>query len=294
MIEQLTFPDFPVIDKPFKDPQFRTLPRPIWTENKAKLIERYLYYFVFIAFHGDYIDGFAGPQEPDNPEMWAAKLVLESEPKRLRKFFLCEKKKKGYTALETLKKEQPEIKGRSIQLYHGDFNQYINQILESGLIRKNDATFCLLDQRTFECQWATIKALASFEKEKFKIELFYFLGSGWLHRALSQQSDKTVIDAWWGSSDWTDLKDLPPIRIQELFCKRFKEELGYRYVTPWPIYERNDGGRVMYHMIHATDHDAAPTLMDRAYRKAVIDKESPEQFQLELDEWKEEYGEYSV
>lgn len=240
---------FPVVEKPFKDLQFRPLRRPIWTENKAKLIERYLYYFVFITYHGDYIDGFGGPQEPGKPEMWAAKLVLESEPKRLRKFFLCEKTNKGYKELEILKKEQPSIKGCSIELYRGDFNQHIIQILESGLIGNKDATFCLLDQRTFECRWATIQALASFQKEKFKIELFYFLGSGWLHRAISQQSDKAVIDAWWGGSGWGRLKDMPSARIQEPFCHRFKEELGYRYVTPWPIYERIDGGRVMYYMI---------------------------------------------
>ena len=36
----------------------------VWTENKAKLIERYLLYFVFITHHGTYIDGFAGPQDP--------------------------------------------------------------------------------------------------------------------------------------------------------------------------------------------------------------------------------------
>src|SRR5712672_141396 len=40
----------------FKRPQ-----HPIWTENKAKLIERYLYYFVMVTKHGAYIDGFAGP-----------------------------------------------------------------------------------------------------------------------------------------------------------------------------------------------------------------------------------------
>lgn len=292
MSGQLALFDLPVVEKPFKDLRFRPLPRPIWTENKAKLIERYLYYFVFITYHGDYIDGFAGPQEPDKPEMWAAKLVLESEPKRLRKFFLCEKTKKGYQALEVLKNEQPNIKGRSIQLYHGDFNQHIKQILESGLIGKNDATFCLLDQRTFECQWATIQALASFQKERFKIELFYFLGSGWLHRAISQQSDKTIIDAWWGGSGWANLKDMPSARIKEPFCNRIKEELGYRYVTPWPIYERSDGGRVMYYMIHATDHDVAPSLMERAYHKAVMDRESPEQFKLEFREWKAEYEGY--
>src|SRR5262252_5416945 len=57
--------------------------QPIWTENKAKLIERYLYYFVLVTKHGTYIDGFAGPQNPKNQGSWAAKLVLESKPQLL-------------------------------------------------------------------------------------------------------------------------------------------------------------------------------------------------------------------
>ena len=32
---------------------------PIWTGCKAKLIERYLFYFVQITYHGTYIDAFA-------------------------------------------------------------------------------------------------------------------------------------------------------------------------------------------------------------------------------------------
>jgi hypothetical protein len=46
---------------------------PIWTENKARLIERYLYYFIFITHHGSYIDGFAGPQSGGIPDSWSAK-----------------------------------------------------------------------------------------------------------------------------------------------------------------------------------------------------------------------------
>lgn len=63
-----------------RPPRTKLPAEPIWTQNKAKLIERYLYYFAIIAKHGTYMDGFAGPQQPDKPEMWAAKLVLESHP----------------------------------------------------------------------------------------------------------------------------------------------------------------------------------------------------------------------
>ena len=69
--------------------RLRGLKRPIWTENKAKMIAIYLRLFVYITKHGAYIDGFAGPQERDLP-MWTAKLVLESEPKRLGQFYCAD------------------------------------------------------------------------------------------------------------------------------------------------------------------------------------------------------------
>ncbi|HXQ26380.1 MAG TPA: hypothetical protein VN822_08255 [Candidatus Acidoferrales bacterium] len=75
---------------------------PVWTEYKAKLIERYLYYFVMITHHGTYIDGFAGPQWPGKPSMWAARLVLQSKPKWLRHFYLYETNKKKVKLLRTL------------------------------------------------------------------------------------------------------------------------------------------------------------------------------------------------
>jgi hypothetical protein len=66
------------------------------------------------------------------------------------------------------------------------------------------------------------------------------------------------------------------------FASRFKKELGYWSVKPWPIFERQDGaGALMYHMIHATDHLEAPSLMSRAYEKAVLPKETEEQLMLE-------------
>ncbi len=39
----------------------------------------------------------------------------------------------------------------------------------------------------------------------------------------------------------------------------------------------------MYYMIHASDHDDAPKLMNRAYGKALDIKESDEQLELLRD-----------
>jgi hypothetical protein len=40
----------------------------------------------------------------------------------------------------------------------------------------------------------------------------------------------------------------------------------------------------MYHMIHATDHDEGPRLMNRAYRNALKDRESLRRLQRDLQE----------
>jgi hypothetical protein len=62
---------------------------------------------------------------------------------------------------------------------------------------------------------------------------------------------------------------MPAQSCANWFCERFTNDLGYRYAHGWPIYERGEGRRVMYYMVHATDHQEAPKLMNRAYRAAT-------------------------
>lgn len=266
-------------------PKLKRPQHPVWTENKAKLIERYLYYFVLITHHGTYIDGFAGPQQPEVPAMWAAKLVLESEPMWFRHFYLFDIDKDKARALERLRDEQPAVdsKGkklnRNIDVACADFNSAVYELLRSGSIGQKEATFCLLDQRTVECHWSTLKALSEYKQnDERKIELFYFFAYGWIKRALAgfKKNTQEVVD-WWGRDDWLELHNTRPQSIMETIVSRFRDELGYETATPWPIYERQQGGRIMYYMIHATDHPEAPHLMARAYDKAIQPKESPEQ-----------------
>lgn len=274
--------------------EVKTTKRPIWTENKARLIERYLYYFVMITKHGVYIDGFAGPQNPGDPDMWAARLVLQSEPRWFRDFYLCDIEPGQLARLDQLVEEQPprdrskREPARNIKVGKGDFNVLVHEMLDSGFVPENQATFCLLDQRTFECKWSTLEALAAYKPdEKNKIELFYFLPSGWLGRSIAgTTTNRHVIDEWWGGSDWdTKLVGVNRQGQAEIFKERFIRELGYNYVVYYPIYERPDqgGGNIMYYMIHATDHSEAPKLMRRAYERAVGPKERMEDLLLEFD-----------
>lgn len=269
----------PPADRPIR---FRSPDRPIWTENKAKLIERYLYYFVMITKHGAYIDGFSGPQYPDKQDAWAAKLVVESKPPFLRKFWLCEQSKEKLPALNALAEANKE-RNRTIRVLPGDFNVNLGEILRSGAITEKMATFCLLDQHTFECEWKSLQALAAHKKSN-KIELFYFLATGWLDRAMAATTrNQEILTKWWGSADWKMLLGMKSFDRAQLFASRFKTEFHYKHAHAWPIYDKEEGARrVMYHMIHASDHDEAPKLMSRAYRKANEPKEDLTNVQREL------------
>ena len=149
---------------------------------------------------------------------------------------------------------------------------------------KRPHSFCLLDQRTFECEWETVRTIAA-HKNHNKIEIFYFLASGWLNRSISATSrNQHLIEKWWGRSDWMKLRDTKAWDRLQLIVARFKTELGYKHAYAWPIYSRARGGRVLYHMIHATDHDEAPKIMHRAYRNAVSDREELKRLQRDLSE----------
>lgn len=272
------------------EPIIKRLRHKIWTENKSKLIGRYLYYFVLVTRHGTYIDGFAGPQEQDgSSEMWSARQVLESEPRWFRHFHLFDKEKQQVEYLQQLKAIQParDSKGRKIyrdiNIRQGDFNVLVHDLLNSKIIKQTEATFCLLDQRTFECHWATVKALAEYKNaENNKIELFYFLPIGWLGRALSAQQDVSVLEKWWGGPDWQRLLSMSNQKCADTFVERFRLEFGYSSVKAWPIFGRASGGKIMYYMVHATDHPDAPLLMSRAYERAVQPKETYEQLEMEF------------
>jgi three-Cys-motif partner protein len=269
------FPDLPtgILTKARK---YKRVQQSIWTENKAKFIQQYLRFFVQITHHGTYIDGFAGPQYHQQLNAWAAALVLESEPKWLRHIFLCELTKTGVRALNKLVSKQPERDRRGKKIYRkievlpGDFNITVNEILTERKIAQKEATFCLLDQRTFECHWATVAKLAAFKKPPHhKVELLYFLGVGWLHRAFSGIRNIEKMKNWWGNDQWRELKAKTEWDIADIVRKRFDKELGYTYTAAYPIFDKKGSNRIMYYMIHASDHDEAPALMVRAHHKAV-------------------------
>ena len=140
-------------------------------------------------------------------------------------------------------------------------------MLSDAPINQKTACFCLVDQRTFECHWDTVKAVAQYKRKGYKIEIFYFLAQGWLDRAWASTKDKMRLTQWWGNDQYEEFRQLPSVERAHALCKRFCDELGYAYSVPFSIHEKGEGSRTMYYMIHASDHPDACALMSRAYQQ---------------------------
>src|SRR5580692_11614198 len=123
------FPDLPKVEGR-KVRSYKRIDQLIWSDHKARFIQLYLRYFVQITKHGAYIDGFSGPQYLDKLDAWTASLVLASEPKWLRRFYLCELESESVKCLEALVASQPVPRSKSgrelprkVEVIAGDFNQ---------------------------------------------------------------------------------------------------------------------------------------------------------------------------
>jgi len=265
---------------------FRQIAHPVWTQSKATLVAKYLKNFVYVTKHGTYIDAFAGPQRITNLGMWSAKLVLDNRPRRLRHFHFFEKDLKKVKMLNALKDCQPprtkqEGKG-SIQIHPGDCNKTLIKMLQENPIKASEATFCLLDQWTRECDWATVKAVAEHKKGGNKIELFYFFPQGWIDRSVGglKSRDEKMLK-WWGNSNWQELLKRKGYERGRYIAERFKKELGYRDAMAFPIYGK---GRTLYLMIHASDDERATPLMFSAYNNALGVEKTAQQIDMILAE----------
>lgn len=268
-------PGFDDIETRVPEEKFAQLDGPIWTRRKALLIQIYLQLFVYITKRGTYIDAFAGPQEEHRESnTWAARRIWESNPgskrRRIHRLELFEKSPKSVQYLREMLAGTPADK-REIFLAQGDSNIELPKRLNDAPVK--GAAFCLLDQRSDECDWETVKAVASHKADPTKIELFYFVMAGWLDRyraGLGDANREKKLLKWWGHEDFSDLEKAAPERAAELFAKRFKKELGYKYSHAYPIFDNvspSQKGNVKFYMIHASDHPDARKLMSRSYKK---------------------------
>ena len=245
---------------------------PLWTSDKSRLIAEYIHHFLMVTKHGVYLDLFAGPQHDSDMENWSVRRVLKRRTggpgiPMIRHYAVCDNDPDQVQRLQMLGEKRS-----SFHVYGGDANNCVHRMLRDAPINSKTACFCLIDQRTFECNWATVKAIARYKSEGYKIEVFYFLAQGWIDRAWESTKEKGRLATWWGNNDYEQFRKLRSFHRADRLCERFRDELGYAYSKPFAIY--GEGARTMYYMIHATDHYKACNLMSSAYRQIRPEKQT--------------------
>ena len=230
------------------------------------MIDEYIHLFLVVTKHGVYLDLFAGPQRASDTTNWSVRRVLkrrtEGNPS-IRHYAVCDIDPRKAQRLRDLGRDHP-----SFRVYEGDANRSVHTMLEEAPITPKTACFCLIDQRTFECDWATVEAVARHKVEGYKVEVFYFLAQGWIDRAWASTKKERKLATWWGNEEYEGFRTLSSVERAQALCGRFRDELGYAYSKPFTIHQKGKGSRVMYYMIHASDHPDASHLMSRAYLKA--------------------------
>ncbi|MGN7868376.1 hypothetical protein [Paracoccus sp. 22332] len=98
----------------------------------------------------------------------------------------------------------------------------------------------------------------------------------------TKASSIEALNLWWGNSSWEALANLTQMETVRVLVNRFKSELGYKHVVPYPIPLRLNRRRISYHLIHASDHDEAPRLMAAAFNDRVNAQEHAGQISLAL------------
>ena len=56
----------------------------------------------------------------------------------------------------------------------------------------------------------------------------------------------SVIEDWWGGPDWELFKRAGSVERADIFCKKYIDDLNYKWAHAGPIFDRGGGqGRIM-------------------------------------------------
>ena len=262
-----------------------------WTLNKLEVFENYLKMYRQVAGGGTFIDAFAGTGlgvstkvgqrgQRDGSSLIAAKSDAFSS------LHLIEQNPQSILKLESSIGTLPRRKLERIHLYRDDCNTIIPTLLRSDALDSSRPCFALLDQESTQLKWDTIMSLArwkSYEPPETKngrprtckVELWILFNSHqvinrlWPHdrEKYPESFSPETLDRVFGDRQaWWDLwkSRRPPGTLVARFADQLRE-LGYQYVLPQLINDASTG-RPQYHMIHATDHPSAISLMRWAKR----------------------------
>ena len=173
----------------------------------------------------------------------------------------------------------------ALRTHVGDANTIAPDLISN--IRARTPVFVLQDPEGMELEWANVEAVASASrgKRKRKPEQLINFSDGVLRLFWTKQPLTAVLedrlDSYFGTDAWREivrdrsaggLKSWETIRAAvDLYKKRLRDDLGYSHVLDREI--RRDQvtrGPLAYHLVFASDHDAAHRIMRDAFAKVHV------------------------
>ncbi len=229
-----------------------------------------------VAGGGTYIDGFAGTghikvageDRPGSPRI----AISSGAFKRLH-FFELESQAKRLD--RHLRRWVTFSKRQRCTIHPGDFNALVLDLLGSGEVEREKPCFAFLDPNSTELSWQTVKALAGYKGGTgggLKIELWILLNT---YQALVRLmphkepagyetgADAVTLDRVMGTREaWWDIRllDRRPEALANRYVERLERDLKYGAARSHIILDPKSKRR-QYHMIHASDHEAAFSFM---------------------------------
>lgn len=257
-----------------------------WTLDKLDVFSAYLNMYRRVAGGGAFIDAFAGtglgvPTDGDEHERSDGSSIIAAKSGAFSQLCLIEKNSANVTALTTAAEGLPPRLSEKVSIHEGDCNKIIPELISSRALDESRPCFALFDQESTQLDWTTVETLSQWKvyeppatprgrPKKCKVELWILFNS---HQAVNRlwPSDRekypesfspaTLDRVFGGRCAWWDMwEDRQPA---SMLIVRFAERLrglGYRYVLPQLFIDRATS-RPQYHMIHATDHPSAISLM---------------------------------
>jgi len=267
-----------------------------WTFSKLEVLSAYFRMYRRVAGGGTYIDAFAGSgyaRIGDSEVMGSPLRAITSGAFRHVHLFESDqaKHKQLSTAIASLDRHRCEV------ALHPpcDANQGIPALLDSGEVSLDRPCFAFLDPNSTQLDWATVESLANYKDYaptksgsslggsiNCKVELWVLVNT---HQALNRllprdrakyevPTHATVLDRVMGDRDaWWDIWQGAPGNLATRYAERLRDVLGYGWSHPQLVNDPQSH-RPQYHMVHASDHPNAHTLMRSAKKSRMQDQSS--------------------
>ena len=236
----------------------------LWTAEKSALIDEYIHLFLVVTKHGVYVDLFAGPQRVEDTESWSVRRVLERRTvgnPSIRHFAVCDKDPGQAQRLRELGSRHPSFRVYPRRRERGNPHNPRGS-------RDRDEYGVLLSDRP-----AHLRVPLGHRENGRAAQIggpqnrAVLLPRARLARSRPEQGEPGEAPGPGGAMETTvSSSAFDRIERANALCRRFRDELKYEHAMPFAIQERGANSRIMYYMIHASDHRRAAELMSQAYR----------------------------